>query len=276
MAAVGARGGHPSGRGGREPRDATTAAAAAASGRSSCRCSPSGCGRSSGTPALPSWCSLGFGLPFPARPALCPRRQAHLRGAVPPRPARGRRRAPTQGTLTTRGRQDPRRRGAPAHGRALGVCRAARRTRGRPRGHADRRPERGRHRDDRLAGAGSERSAVCSRSSARHNRQRQSSSPETTARRARSTATGGALGLPRAYSGHNAYARFGMPPGSAGPVIVLGYGDPSVDFSGCRPAATIDNGIGLENEEQGGTVFVCERPREPWSAMWDDLRHLDA
>jgi Dolichyl-phosphate-mannose-protein mannosyltransferase len=87
---------------------------------------------------------------------------------------------------------------------------------------------------------------------------------------------GGALGLPRAYSGHNAYARFGMPPGSAGPVIVLGYGDPSVDFAGCRAAATIDNGIGLENEEQGGTVFVCERPREPWSAMWDDLRHLDA
>jgi 4-amino-4-deoxy-L-arabinose transferase-like glycosyltransferase len=87
---------------------------------------------------------------------------------------------------------------------------------------------------------------------------------------------GGALGLPRAYSGHNAYARFGMPPDTAAPVIVLGYRDPSVDFTGCRPAATIDNGVGLENEEQGGTVFVCERPREPWSEMWDDLRHLDA
>jgi hypothetical protein len=87
---------------------------------------------------------------------------------------------------------------------------------------------------------------------------------------------GDALGVPRAYSGHNAYARFGMPADSAGPVIVLGYGDPSVDFSGCRPAATIDNGVGLENEEQGGTVFLCERPREPWSEMWDDLRHLDA
>ena len=37
---------------------------------------------------------------------------------------------------------------------------------------------------------------------------------------------------------------------------------------GCRPAATIDNGVDLENEEQGGTVFVCEGPREPWSAMW--------
>jgi 4-amino-4-deoxy-L-arabinose transferase-like glycosyltransferase len=87
---------------------------------------------------------------------------------------------------------------------------------------------------------------------------------------------GGALGLPRAYSGHNAYARFGMPPGTAGPVVVLGYRDPSVHFLGCRPARTIDNGVGLENEEQGGMVFLCERPREPWSEMWDELRHLDA
>jgi hypothetical protein len=84
------------------------------------------------------------------------------------------------------------------------------------------------------------------------------------------------LGLPRAYSGHNGYARFGMPKGSAGPVIVLGYRDPSVHFDGCRPAATIDNGVELANEEQGGTVFVCERPRLPWRELWPALGHLDA
>jgi hypothetical protein len=83
-------------------------------------------------------------------------------------------------------------------------------------------------------------------------------------------------GLPRAYSGHNAYARFGIPPGSAGPVVVLGYRDPSVDFGACRRAATIDNGVGLDNEEQGGAVFVCGRPRRPWSEAWADLTHLDA
>ena len=83
-------------------------------------------------------------------------------------------------------------------------------------------------------------------------------------------------GLPRAYSGHNAYARFGIPPGSAGPVVVLGYRDPSVDFRACRRAATIDNGVGLDNEEQGGAVFVCARPRKPWSEAWADLSHLDA
>jgi hypothetical protein len=87
---------------------------------------------------------------------------------------------------------------------------------------------------------------------------------------------GSAYGLPRAFSGHNAYARFGMPPGSAGPVIVLGYTDPSAEFEDCRPAATIDNGVELDNEEQGGAVFVCERPRRPWRQVWPALRHLDA
>ncbi len=84
------------------------------------------------------------------------------------------------------------------------------------------------------------------------------------------------LGLPRAYSGHNAYARFGMPPGAAGPVIVVGYRVPPATFEGCRRAATIDNGVDLENEEQGGSVFVCDRPREPWAEIWPELAHLDA
>jgi 4-amino-4-deoxy-L-arabinose transferase-like glycosyltransferase len=87
---------------------------------------------------------------------------------------------------------------------------------------------------------------------------------------------GPALGLPRAYSGHNAYARWGKPPGSVGPVIVVGFRQPSTAFDGCRPAARIDNGVDLENEEQGGTVFVCGRPRAPWALLWPRLTHLDA
>jgi hypothetical protein len=87
---------------------------------------------------------------------------------------------------------------------------------------------------------------------------------------------GPAHGLPRAFSGHNAYARFGIPPGSAGPVIVLGYHDPRATFADCRLAATIDNGVELDNEEQGGSVFVCQSPRRPWHQAWPALRHLDA
>lgn len=87
---------------------------------------------------------------------------------------------------------------------------------------------------------------------------------------------GPALGLPRAYSGHNAYARFGQPPSPARPVIVLGYRDPSRDFVGCELVATIDNGVGLQNGEQNGSVFLCDGPRKPWREAWSSLRHLDA
>jgi 4-amino-4-deoxy-L-arabinose transferase-like glycosyltransferase len=87
---------------------------------------------------------------------------------------------------------------------------------------------------------------------------------------------GPALGLPRAYSAHNAYARWGAPPASAGPVIVVGDPFPDGAFDGCRPAATVDNGVGVDNEEQGGTIFVCRRPREPWATLWPRLTHLDA
>jgi 4-amino-4-deoxy-L-arabinose transferase-like glycosyltransferase len=87
---------------------------------------------------------------------------------------------------------------------------------------------------------------------------------------------GAAYGLPRAYSGHNAYARFGVPADGAGPVILVGYATPTTDFVDCRAAAVVDNGVDLENEEQGGTVYVCARPKRPWSEIWASLRHLDA
>jgi 4-amino-4-deoxy-L-arabinose transferase-like glycosyltransferase len=87
---------------------------------------------------------------------------------------------------------------------------------------------------------------------------------------------GAALGIPRAYSGHNAYWRFGRPPDGAAPVIVLGYEGEPPNFVGCHRAASIDNGVDLENEEQGGTVWVCARPEVPWSRLWPRLRHLDA
>ncbi len=88
--------------------------------------------------------------------------------------------------------------------------------------------------------------------------------------------SGSVYGLPRAYSGHNAFARFGVPPDGAGPVILVGYAAPITDFDDCRAAAVVDNGVDLENEEQGGTVFVCARPRQPWGEIWPSLRHLDA
>ena len=89
---------------------------------------------------------------------------------------------------------------------------------------------------------------------------------------------GPALGVRRAYSGHNAFWRFGRPRDGAAPIIVIGYDSLQAlqgSFSGCRLAARIDNGVGLDNEEQDGPVWLCAATAEPWSTLWPRLRHLD-
>jgi 4-amino-4-deoxy-L-arabinose transferase-like glycosyltransferase len=86
---------------------------------------------------------------------------------------------------------------------------------------------------------------------------------------------GPALGLPPAYSGHNAYGSWGPPPDGAAPVIAVGL--PQRDTAhllDCRVVARIDNDAGIDNDEQGATVRVCRGPRRAWSREWPALRHL--
>jgi 4-amino-4-deoxy-L-arabinose transferase-like glycosyltransferase len=87
---------------------------------------------------------------------------------------------------------------------------------------------------------------------------------------------GPALGLPRAYSGHNAYGDWGPPPQGAAPVIAVGLhpDELAARLRGCREAARIDNGVGIDNEEQGTPVMVCDGPRRGWAREWPALRHL--
>ncbi len=83
--------------------------------------------------------------------------------------------------------------------------------------------------------------------------------------------------LPPAASGHNGFGLWGPPADDAGPVILVdasgGWRD---EFENCAAAATIDNGQGVDNEEQGGTVWLCDGPRGGWEAAWPRLLHLDA
>ena len=46
-------------------------------------------------------------------------------------------------------------------------------------------------------------------------------------------------------------------------------------FSGCHTVATIDNGLGIPNQEQGQHISVCTGLRQSWTAIWPHLRHLD-
>jgi hypothetical protein len=84
------------------------------------------------------------------------------------------------------------------------------------------------------------------------------------------------LGLPRAHSGHNAYAEWGTPNGS-GTVIVIGYLDEGIlrsSFRGCRLGARVSNEAGIENDEDGAPIWLCRAPDRPWPELADELAHL--
>jgi 4-amino-4-deoxy-L-arabinose transferase-like glycosyltransferase len=87
---------------------------------------------------------------------------------------------------------------------------------------------------------------------------------------------GPALGLPQAYSGHNAYGDWGPPPDGSAPVIAIGLHprDIAAHLRGCRVAAHVDNDAGVDNSEQGRTITICRAPRHPWAQEWSMLRHL--
>lgn len=79
------------------------------------------------------------------------------------------------------------------------------------------------------------------------------------------------LGLPSPYSGHLNFWRWGPPPDTAaGPVILVG-GAAAQLAPYCSPVTVVahhDNGYGLDNEEQGIPIGVCDRLTRPWSEIW--------
>jgi 4-amino-4-deoxy-L-arabinose transferase-like glycosyltransferase len=87
---------------------------------------------------------------------------------------------------------------------------------------------------------------------------------------------GPALGLPRAYSGHNAYGDWGPPPDRSRPVITVGLqpAEMAAHLRGCRVRARISNRAGIDNDELGEPVMVCDGPLRPWAREWPGLRHL--
>ena len=85
------------------------------------------------------------------------------------------------------------------------------------------------------------------------------------------------LGLPRAYSGHNALAQWGTPPRQATQALVLGYDRPADAgpyFVDCHAVGRIDDAVGLDNDEQGLPLLLC-RPAGSWTDLWPKLRHYN-
>ena len=84
------------------------------------------------------------------------------------------------------------------------------------------------------------------------------------------------LGLPAAYSGHNAYGSWGPPPDRPAPVVAVGLppGFLAEHFRGCTVRARVGNAAGIDNDERGSPITVCDGPRAPWSRAWPALEHL--
>lgn len=85
------------------------------------------------------------------------------------------------------------------------------------------------------------------------------------------------LRLPSAYSGHNGFSEWGMPPDSDIQAIVTGFdgaADAAPQFTQCRTLAKFNNGVGLNNQEQGLPLMLC-RVSGPWRKLWPGLTHYD-
>jgi hypothetical protein len=79
------------------------------------------------------------------------------------------------------------------------------------------------------------------------------------------------------FSGHNALYDLGPPPEDTVTVVFVGGQLDGVAplFAECRTATRLDNGVGVDNEEQGQPIAVCTGPRQSWARLWPRLRHLD-
>jgi hypothetical protein len=82
--------------------------------------------------------------------------------------------------------------------------------------------------------------------------------------------------VPRVYSGHNAFWEYGPPPPDTSTVLAIGYpiSDLHTWFEHVRPVARIDNGLGLDNDEQGRHLWLCTGPTASWPELWPQMRNL--
>jgi hypothetical protein len=83
--------------------------------------------------------------------------------------------------------------------------------------------------------------------------------------------------LPTVYSGHNELYRYGPPPESATVVVFVGFDGAGRlgYFESCTDVGTLDNGVGVDNEEQGEPITVCRGRHRPWREIWPDFQHYD-
>lgn len=78
------------------------------------------------------------------------------------------------------------------------------------------------------------------------------------------------------HSGHNSLWDLGPPADDDATAVVVGWPAASVEdwCASTEQVALVDNGVGLDNDEQGRPVLVCRGPLGGWSDLWPRLRRL--
>jgi hypothetical protein len=90
---------------------------------------------------------------------------------------------------------------------------------------------------------------------------------------------GPALGVDagRVLSGHNELWFRAQPTDATDIAVFVGYSPDFVGplFESCEEVDRLDNGVDVDNEEQGRPITVCTGMRVPWSEAWERFAHLD-
>jgi 4-amino-4-deoxy-L-arabinose transferase-like glycosyltransferase len=75
------------------------------------------------------------------------------------------------------------------------------------------------------------------------------------------------------YGTQNSMWALGRP--SATTIVAVGYRAATLRrwFASVAERARIDNGLGVDNDEQGRPVYVCSGPQEPWPVIWRQMKH---
>jgi hypothetical protein len=82
------------------------------------------------------------------------------------------------------------------------------------------------------------------------------------------------VGVRQVYSGANSFWLWGPPPASATAAIAVDV-DPSLlrrEFTSVRLVAVFHNGIGVDDDEQGATIYLATGLRTSWSRAWAAFR----
>ncbi|OLT16557.1 hypothetical protein BJF78_14100 [Pseudonocardia sp. CNS-139] len=76
-----------------------------------------------------------------------------------------------------------------------------------------------------------------------------------------------------AYSGSRGYWFLAVPPADTTTVLYVGGDEATLRtwFGAVQQVATVDNGLGIRNVNQGAPVWLCTEPRAPLPELWPEL-----